>query len=175
MICKETIDILGYRISHNNLRPDPDRLKPLRDLPAPNNMKGLKRIHGMFAYYSSWIPKFSDKIRPLLEVTSFPLNEEALCAFNNMKHELESATLQTIDEKLPFTVETDASDFALAAILNQGGRPVAFFSRTLHKSEKSHPAVEKEACSIVEALRKQIFKKTNLKFNAINRTMNHLY
>ena len=154
VICKDTIDILGYRISHNNLRPDPDRLKPLRDLPAPNNMKGLKRIQGMFAYYSSWIPKFSDKIRPLLEVTSFPLNEEALSAFNNMKHELESATLQTIDEKLPFTVETDASDFALAAILNQGGRPVAFFSRTLHKSEKSHPAVEKEACSIVEALRK---------------------
>ena len=58
-----------------------------------------------------------------------------------------------VDESLPFVLETDASDFAIAATLNQGGRPVAFFSCVLQKSELNHPAVGNEAYSIVESIR----------------------
>ena len=154
VFCQEVIDILGYRISHNSLKPDPDRLKPLQDLPPPIDGKTLKRVIGLFAYYSSWIRNYSDQIRPLLEADTFPLNENALFAFNSLKAQLVDATLQSIDENVPFVVETDASDFAIAAVLNQGGRPVAFFSRSLKHSEKSHPSIEKEACSVIEALRK---------------------
>ena len=51
-------------------------------------------------------------------------------------------------------METDASDFAVAATLNQDGRPVAFHSRTLSPSKQRHSAVEKEAYAVVEALKK---------------------
>ena len=51
-------------------------------------------------------------------------------------------------------METDASEFAIAATLNQDGRAVAFHSRTLSLSEQRHSAIEKEAYAIVEALRK---------------------
>ena len=51
-------------------------------------------------------------------------------------------------------METDASDFAVAATLNQDGGPVAFYSRTLSPSKQRHSAVEKEACAVVEALKK---------------------
>ncbi|KRX30632.1 Retrovirus-related Pol polyprotein from transposon 17.6, partial [Trichinella sp. T6] len=54
---------------------------------------------------------------------------------------------------LPFELETDASDVAIAAVLNQLGRPVAFFSRTLQGPEKRYAAIEKEAQAIIEAIR----------------------
>ena len=49
--------------------------------------------------------------------------------------------------------ETDASESAIAATLNQAGRPVAFFSRTLQGSETRHASVEKEAQAIIETVR----------------------
>lgn len=57
-----------------------------------------------------------------------------------------------VDEELPFEVETDASEVAIAATLNQAGRPVAFFSRTLQGPEIRHLSVEKEAQAIIESI-----------------------
>ena len=108
----------------------------------------------MFAYYSQWISHFSDKIHPLIHNKSFPITGEALQSFEDLKKDLESALLITIDATIPLVVETDASDIAIAATLNQNGRPVAFFSRTLASNERHHSAVEKEAYAIVEAIRK---------------------
>ena len=42
IICATSIRILGYLISQNSLRPDPERMQPLRDLPLPTDMKSLK-------------------------------------------------------------------------------------------------------------------------------------
>ena len=77
-----------------------------------------------------------------------------MMAFETTKAYIESAVLTTIDSDVPFVVETDASNHAIAATLNQAGRPVAFFSRTLNKSEQNHSSIEKEAYAIVESLRK---------------------
>ena len=51
-------------------------------------------------------------------------------------------------------MECDASETAVSATLNQGGRPVAFTPRTLQPSERHYPAVEKEATAVIEAVRK---------------------
>ena len=51
----DTIDLLGYRISNDKLQPDPQKTKPLIELPVPQNSKSLKRALGMFAYYAQWI------------------------------------------------------------------------------------------------------------------------
>ena len=149
-----TITILGSMVSKGEIKPDPERLKPLRELPAPVNLKAQKRAVGLFSYYSQWIKDFSKKIRPLSQNTLFPLPEEALRAFNLLKEDVENGVVGAIDESYPFQVETDASDHTLSATLNQQGRPVAFFSRTLSGPELKHSSVEKEAAAIVEAVRK---------------------
>ena len=108
----------------------------------------------MFSYHAQWLPKFSEKIKPLINATAFPLPNEVLLALKTLKNDLAIATLSVIDEQLPFVIETDASDNAILASLNQHNRSVAFFSRMLSKSEKHHSSVEKEASAIVEAVRK---------------------
>ena len=108
----------------------------------------------MFAYYAKWIHDFSIKVKPLQEAKTFPLSSEAKSAFKLLKEELTKVTLRAIDENLPFVLETVASDTAVSGTLHQGGRPVAFMSRTLQGSEKCFPAVEKEATAIIESVRK---------------------
>ena len=149
-----SINVLGYCVGNKVIKPDSERLKPLQELPPPMSLGAQRRAVGLFAYYAKWIPNFSDKIKPLISNNSYPLTKPALTAFTNLKQELVGATLHSIDEKLPFVVECDASEVAVSAVLNQGGRPVAFMSRTLQGSELHYPAVEKEATAIIEAVRK---------------------
>ena len=154
-------------VSKGEIKPDPERLKPLRELPAPVNLKAQKRVVGLFSYYSQWIKDFSKKIRPLSQNTLFPLPEDALRAFNLLKEDLENGVVGAIDETYPLQVETDASDHTLSATLNQQGCPVAFFSRTLSGPELKHSSVEKEAAAIVEAVRKWKHYLTSKHFKLI--------
>ena len=89
-----------------------------------------------------------------MQTNSFPLSSTAVEAFKNLKSDIAKSAVTTIDPTIPLVVETDASDCAIAASLRQSGRPIAFFSRTLSRSEQRHSAIEKEAYAIVEALRK---------------------
>ena len=65
-----------------------------------------------------------------------------------------AACVSCIQEGVPFVVDCDASESALAATLNQGGKPVAFHSRTFSKSEARYSTVEKEAAAIMDSVRK---------------------
>ena len=139
-----SLNLFGYRIGGGKLSPYPERLQPLLELPVLHDLKSLHRVNGMFSHYAKWISHFSDKIRPLNKVQSFPLPQDAVDAFERLKQDLVYACLVPIDESTPFAVETDASDFALSATLNQGGRPVAFYSRTPKGSElHQHPLKRK--------------------------------
>ena len=127
IISATSIKLLGYIIPKGSVKPDSDWLKSLLKLQAPNTLVEQRCLVGIFANYSKWIPKFSDKIGPLIQINVFPLLENTLHAFQNLKVEIENLVARTTDETIPFEVETTASNFAVAATLNQVRRLVAFF------------------------------------------------
>ncbi|XP_041989092.1 uncharacterized protein LOC121740463 [Aricia agestis] len=151
---QSSIKLLGYKIKNNSIQPDEDRVGPLMNLPVPNDSPSLKRALGMFAHYAKWIRNFSEKIHSLARTKQFPLSKEQIESFQRIKADIRKSILNAVDPNAKFTVETDASEHSLAASLSQDGRPVAFFSRSLNDSERRHSSVEKEACAIVESLRK---------------------
>ena len=145
----KSIKLLGYLVSHNSIQPNPDRVMPLLDMPAPHNEKSLRSILGLFSHYSQWVKNFSEKIHALSHATKFPLSDKENASFCMLKSEVVKSVLAMPDPSLPFTIETNASDYAIGATLNQSGQPVAFFSRTLNASERNHHSVEKEAYAIL--------------------------
>jgi len=124
------LDLLGYRVSQGQIKLDRARLQPPMDYPVPKSQKELKRCLGMFAYHAHWIANFSEKILPLTRLTNFPMGAEEVQAFESLRHCLLDACLQCIDEDEPFAVECNASEYTIGTVLNQGGRPIAFMSRT---------------------------------------------
>ena len=148
------ISMLGYCISHGRIRPDPERMRPLLELPVPESAVSLKRALGLFSYYSQWVSQFSDRIQPLINEPEFPLGAAAIDAFEDIKKLIADGSLVSPNKDDLLVVETDASGFALAGTLNQGGKPIAFFSRTLSKQEKSQSSIEKEAAAVIECCRR---------------------
>ena len=159
--------ILGSVIENGEVRPDPNRMKPLLELAPPNDIRSLRRTMGFFAHYAQWIRGFSEKIKPLSSSKQFPLQPEAIDAFHRLKNDVIHSVVKAVDESKQFTVETDASDTAIAASLNQEGKPVAFFSRPLNASEIHHASVEKEALAVVEAVRHWRHYLLGRKFNLV--------
>jgi transposase InsO family protein len=151
---QSSITILGHVIKKQEISPDPERMRPLLEMPAPCDANSLKRALGLLSYYSKWVSRFSEKLRPILDCKVFPLTSDAVTAFERLKTEISQASLHGIEDGVPFRVETDASAEGLAATLSQAGRPIAFFSRGLSSAERHHSSMEKEACAIVEAVRK---------------------
>jgi len=87
---------------------------------------------------------------------SVSLNNEAIKAFKKLKSSLISpdVILHYPDFKKEFHLTTDASNFAVGAVLSQGNRPISFLSRTLSKAEENYATNEKEMLAIIWALKK---------------------
>ena len=74
--------------------------------------------------------------------------------FAELKHRLCCAPVLTLlDLQQPFEIETDASDYAIGAVLTQEGHPVAYHSETLSDTVRKYPTYDKEMYSIVQACR----------------------
>ena len=52
---------LGYLLDKDGLRADPERVRPVLDIPSPRNDKELRRILGIFGWYSRFIENGAEK------------------------------------------------------------------------------------------------------------------
>jgi len=114
------------------------KVKTIQEWPEPKKVKDIQSFLGFANFYRRFIFNYSDIVIPLTHLTrkDTPWNFDENCknAFNTLKKAFTSAPIFT--HWVPDTqlvVETDASDYALAAILsimtkNSEIHPVAFHS-----------------------------------------------
>ena len=153
---------LGHKISEAGAQPDESKLEAVRFFPTPKSVKDVKSFLGLAGYYRKFIKDFSKKALPLTGLlkkdASFHWTDEQQDSFNLLKECLtEQPILQFPDFERPFNVTTDASNFAIGAILSQGDYPndlpVSYASRCLNSAEINYSVIEKELLAIVWAIR----------------------
>jgi len=130
--------MLGYKISFNKVELDPVRLQPLLDLPPPTNLKELKRSSGILSYYSKWIQNFFQGGLPSAYNVFSSQWKRLICFW--LAQASTSENQLAIHHSLPFSVETDASDYALAAILLYDGTACGLHVAHLNCSRQSENA-----------------------------------
>jgi hypothetical protein len=72
-----------------------------------------------------------------------------------MKRKISQAPVLTLPNlQNPFEVETDASGYAMGAVLMQGGRHVCYHSEVFHGVVLNYPTYDKELYALVQDIKK---------------------
>lgn len=162
---------LGFLISGDGVRPDPDKIESLASWPEPTTVKEVKSFLGFCGFYRRWVGHFSSIVKPLnagyipaktqkkggkkgtLTLSSNITHlwgEVHQTAFDRIIAALTTAPVLGIaDPSKPYQLHCDASGTGLGAVLYQTqevGRPkvIAYASRGLNKSEVHYPAHKRE-------------------------------
>ncbi|CAO1614203.1 unnamed protein product [Parajaminaea phylloscopi] len=170
---KTELHYLGHVISAEGISMDNSKVECIESWPTPDSIKAIQRFLGFANWYRGFIKSFSELSAPLTrllksstrealgiksESQKFTLPQDAIYATESLKRAFINAPLLTHwSPGLVTVVETDASNFALGAILSQEHesalRPVAYFSRSFKPAEVNYDVHDKELLSVVEALR----------------------
>ena len=158
------ISVLGFEVSGKYVKVDPARLEKVKSRRPPENIKQLQEFVGLCNYYIRFVHHFAHEIVPLYQLLKkgeeWDWNTICQRAFLTMKEMLTSKPLFLAQPKLnlPFRLYTDASGYALGAILGQVGednkeRVCAYASRVLKGAEIHYGITEKECLAIVWAIK----------------------
>lgn len=95
----------------------------------------MRSFLGMTGYYRCFIKNYGTLARPLTDLLKrggFKWNSAAEKGFKDLKEALGSSPVLTLPYlNKPFTVEVDASQYGIGAILMQNQHPIAYISRAL--------------------------------------------
>ena len=147
---------LGHIFDGNGMHPDPSKVSCVQDWPTPTSATTLKQFLGLASYYRRYIEKFADIAAPLHNLTKkdVPFSWTPACvkAFSELKHKLTQAPIlafpQFFNNAAPFLLQTDASAVGLGAVLEQGGRVIAYVSRASIQTEKYYSTIQKSALQL---------------------------
>lgn len=159
-----SIKYLGKIVDEKGIRPDPERLRILREMPAPKDIHQLRSFLGAVNWYGTFLPNLTDLRGPLDELTrkhcTYEWTPEREAAFTKIKQALHSSlALCHYDPNKPLVVAADASSYGCGAALLQREadnslRPVMYASSSFNDAERNYAQVEREALALVFAVKK---------------------
>ena len=132
------VSYLGHIFSSSGMAPNRQKVQAVHDWPVPTDVTAVHRFLGLASYYRHYISNFASIASPLHHLTqkgvSFSWTLECQQAFCSLKEKLVQAYPPFDSNADLFTLQTDASDVGLGAVLEQGGHLIAYASRLLTKA-----------------------------------------
>jgi len=158
---QSSVDFLGLVVGNGEVRMHPEKVEAIKNWPIPKDLRGVRAFMQTCNFYRSFIPHFADITRPFNALTKknvlFQWGPEQQEAFDLLKKAMmEEVTLLLPVPGAKFRLETDASDYAVGAVLHQiiegQSRPLGFFSKTLQPAERNYEIYDKEMLAIMMGL-----------------------
>src|SRR6266481_1001066 len=148
-------------LSPEGLTMASNKVQIIQDWPEPRKVKDIQSFLGFTNFYRHFIHEYSRIAVLLMRLTrkgaTWHFTDECHSAFQTLKKAFTTAPVLThwMPDTL-ITIKTDASDYALTAVLSimtPSGElhPVAFHSHTFHEPECNYDVHNKELLAIFEA------------------------
>ncbi len=160
---REQVEYLGLIISHDRVVMDPAKVAAVTEWPRLRDRKEVQSFLGFVNFYRRFIERFSHIARPMFDLTKkdvpFVWSPECDAAFAALKAKVTEAPVLILpNERQPFRVKSDSSDFASGGVLQQlseeDGKwhPVVFLSKSLSSVERNYEVHDKELLAVMRSL-----------------------
>ena len=155
---RQHVPFLGHIVIRDGIHADPAKTSTVRQYPVPKSVTEIKSFLGLCSDYRRYVRDFAAFARLLHQLTEktkeFHRNPEAHKAFEQLKDCLTSTPILAFPSmNEPFILYTDASQFAIGAVLAQvqNGleRVICYASKSLNKAQSRYSTTQRELLAIV--------------------------
>ncbi|PIC15867.1 hypothetical protein B9Z55_022683 [Caenorhabditis nigoni] len=161
---EQGIKFLGFIIDRNGRRPDPEKIRVIKDMCTPQGEKELRAFMGMITYYGAFIPQMKTLRGPLDVLlgkdVEWRWTKQEEQAFQKLKDVLSSdLNLTHYQPHLQIVIAADACDYGIGAVISHRmpdgtEKPVAHAARSLNSAEKNYSQIEKEGLGLIFAVKR---------------------
>lgn len=154
----KTTEFLGHTLTKEGIKPNMTKIENIQKLKIPETQRQIKSFLGITGYYRKFIKDYAKvahgMTKYLKKGTKINKNDpQYVYAFEKLKQLLiNPPVLRYVDFTKKFSIATDASDFAIGAVLTQDEHPISYASRTLNEHERKYSTTERELLAIVWAV-----------------------
>ena len=158
-----SVTYLGYTVSGAGVQTTDDKVAAIRGAPEPRNVAELQAWLGLINYYSKFLRNLSTVLFPLYKLLRrgepWVWGSTEREAFSRAKALLlYPPVLAHFDPGLPVILACDASPVGIGVVLSQktkqGERPIAFYSRSLNRTERNYSQTDREALAVISGVKK---------------------
>lgn len=159
---QQKISFLGHVISEEGFSVQHHKVKAVHEWPRPETKKQVKGFLGLTGYYRKFVFDYSRIALPLTDLTKdntpFHWGPQQQEAFDALKLKLiQAEVLAHPSPSKQYVLNTDASGFAIAAVLSQEQedgmtRPIAYYSKKMNTAEVNYCVHDKELLAVVMAV-----------------------
>lgn len=137
---------------------DPTKTEAMLKWPTPTTVTELRGFLGLTGYYRKFVKHYGLIAKPLtqlLKKKQFLWTTVAQAAFEKLKIAMSTTPILALPNfQEPFTIETDACDLGIGAVLMQHDQPVAYLSKAFTETHKHLSIYKKEFLALIMAVEK---------------------
>ena len=148
-------------IGCDGVKRNPGKITAIKKSPKPTTFWAIRQFLGLSGNYRRFIQDYAELAKPLSDLLKKDVKWEWGCnqrrSFRKLRRYLCSEPIpQYPDFQKTFKLTTDASEYAVGAILSQESdgvdMPIAYFSKIMNACEQKYAKAEKECLAVLYAV-----------------------